>query len=383
MENNESIFNSQTILAYARRQATGGLPGSDELSARLELICRLIERHNSLNNLGRKVLIRGLAHNLINNFAIRQSIARDPSIACEPLPAPVFITGLPRTGTSLMHRLMALDENNRSLKLHEALMPAGSAEKAGYRKSYAETWSGFMNRIMPNVRHMIEVNTESPIECCFLKRNSLLCHSLSYQASIGDLGENWLRRDLLEECYDLYRLQLQLIQRQSLGGRWLLKCPSHYPAIELVYSRFPDAVIVTTSRDISEVISSFTSLISTIRSNLSSGLSKDSVALELMHNIRRQIEMHRESGSAGRATDISYADLARDPVGCVSEIYHRNGLHYTAGFENKMSDWLRKNPHQKNGKHEHSPFMFGLSRTTIHEFFESAIKRIGMAEPIN
>lgn len=383
---NESILTSGNILAYANRQASGALTVPDALPARLEWICRTIEKNNRLNNLGRKILIRQLALNIINHCEVRQCIAEDPSIIEESLPSPIFITGLPRTGTSLLHRLMALDEDSRTLKLHEALIPSGSRKPPEYRERYAEIWSLRMKRIMPDTRHMIEMDIQSPIECCFLKRNSLLCHSLGYQSNLGDPEKNWLKRENLAECYDFYKLQLLLIQRQSRAGRWLLKCPSHFPAVEHIYSRFPGAVVICTSRDISEIISSFTSLISTIRSNLSTNLFKDDVALELMHGIQLQMEMHHRSGCSRRTTNIDYADLAANPIGCVSEIYHRNGLHYPAGFEKKMSDWLKKNPRQQNGRHVHAPSMFGLSKKIIHEFFESAAQRIerpNRAEPIN
>jgi hypothetical protein len=384
MESNESIFNSGNILAYARHQMGAELAISDSLAARLELICRTLQKRSALNNLGRKILIRQLANNVINNCAIRQAVTENPAIAAEPIVAPIFITGLPRTGTSLLHKLMALDEDHRTLQLHEALNPAGFRERPGYREEYAQMWSAFMNCIMPDIRQMIEVGTESPTECCFLKRNSLLCHSLSYQAGLDDLKGNWLSREKLAACYDFYKLQLQLIQHQSHASRWLLKCPSHFPALEHIYSRFPDAVVICNSRDLSEVISSFTSLISTIRSNLSMNPSKDAVPLELMQGIRLQIEMHhqfRNTGNRRSITDIQYKELAQDPVGCVSGIYHRNGLHYSMKFEKKMNDWLRKNPRQKNGKHVHDPSMFGLSKKIIHEFFESAAKHL--AEPIN
>jgi hypothetical protein len=386
MKTNETIFNSGNILAYAGQQLSKELAIPADLAAHLELICRAMEQHNKLNNLGRKILIRQLALNLINNCAIRQSVAENPAIAGERLQAPIFITGLPRTGTSLLHKLMALDESNRTLRLHEAINPVDLPDRLGYREHYARTWSAFMQRAMPDTRHMIEVDIESPIECCFLKRNSLLCHSLGYQAGLGDLEKSLLTPEKLAECYDLFKLQLQLIQHQSRNGRWLLKCPSHFSAVEQIYSRFPDAVIVRTSRDISEVISSFTSLISTIRSNLSVSLSRDAVALELMQSIKLQLEIHRRFSKTDRITAVDYAELARDPVGCVSGIYRSNGIHYPAKFERKMTEWLKKNPHQKNGKHIHAPSMFGLSQKIIHEFFTSAAKRIddsSLAEPIN
>jgi hypothetical protein len=243
-----------------------------------------------------------------------------------------------------------------------------------------------MKRIMPDTRNMIEMDTLSPIECCLLKRNSLLCHSLGYQAGLGDMENTLLNRQSLDECYDFYKLQLQLIQCRSDAGRWLLKCPSHFPAVEQIYARFPDAIVVCTSRDISEVISSFTSLITTIRSKLSGRLSKDATARELMHSIRLQLDRHHAFKNRGRITGIAYADLASDPIGCVSEIYRKNGIHYAAKFEKKMCDWLRINPHQKNGRHQHAPSMFGLNKNIIHEFFESATKRVedlNLVEPIN
>jgi hypothetical protein len=367
MGSGASILTGGNILAYAR-QMSAELAVPDELSANLELICEAIEQNNTLNNLGRKVLIRQLAHNIINNCMIRRRLEENPAIARNPLPSPVFIIGLPRTGTSLLHRLLALDTENRTLKLHEALTPAGIPEQ---RERYAETWSAVMNRIIPGTRHMIEIDTTSPVECCFLKRNSLLCRSLGYQAALGDLEQSLLSARKMNECYDFYKLQLQLLEQESTSGRWLLKCPSHFPAIEHIYSRFPDAAIICTSRDITETVSSFSSLISTIRSGLSRNLSREKVALELMQGIRLQMEIHRRFKNGERITRIHYPELTADPVGSVSEIYHRNRFHYSTRFEKAMIAWLRKNPHQKHGKHVHAPSMFGLNRHFINEVFAS------------
>jgi hypothetical protein len=339
----------------AFREAFPRLLHSFEHEARLSLIGRIAARED---------LVRLLA----NRLRLVEDRRRHPAIAAEEVRRPLFVTGLPRTGTTLLHGLLAQDPANR-VPLHwEMIHPSPPPERARYltdrRIDAAERQVRWFHRLQPDMRRIHAIGARLPEECLILTSHSFLSyqfqtthHVPSYQA--------WLETHDLQACYGWHRRILQQLQWRCRGERWVLKAPAHLFGLPALFGAYPDAGVIFTHRDPVEVAGSLASLTTVLRSTFSDAVDPLAVGPEMTtrwaSGIARALH-DRDAGCAApeRFFDVRYGDLIRDPLGTVRRIYAHWDLPFTTTAEDRMRRFLADNPKDKHGRHEYSLAAFGL-----------------------
>lgn len=352
----------EKLLAAARKRT--GLQNFGEPTFRqpLERLLASLEEEAELTLLGRMVARGDVLGLLENRLRLVDAFARNPEIAEAPIRRPIFVLGLPRTGTSILHELLALDPRNRVPMSWEVKYPFPPPERARYttdpRIRRVEEELGRVDKLSPEFKKMHRMGAELPQECVAIT-------SLAFASMIFDTQyrvpsyQAWLDAADMAPAYRLHRRFLQLLQWKCPGERWVLKSPGHLWALDALLDEYPDARIVQTHRDPVRVLSSVSSLITTLR-----GLASDAPDLQeiarhwtglMADGLSRTMHV-RESGrlSDDRVVDVRFAEFMKDPIGEISRIYRHFGDELDGAAAQAMRRFLDANPSDKHGAHTYT-----------------------------
>jgi hypothetical protein len=306
--------------------------GPDDYTDGLAVLLESFERDADLTPFGRKVMrsfVRGaLAGRLFSEAGWRAN----PQHASVPIERPVFVTGLPRTGTTALHRLLTADPANQGLEVWLAEVPQPrppretwaanpvyQAIQAGYQRHHVEH-PEFMG-----VHYMAADQVE---ECWQLLRQSM--RSISWECLAHVSGySRWLARQDWTPAYRRHRRNLQLIGMPDAGRRWVLKNPSHLFALDALLAVYPDALVIQTHREPATAIASVCSLAAHACAGCSTTFTGPVIGrdqLELWARGLERFTAERARHDPAQFCDVAYEDLVADPLGTVESVYRHFGL---------------------------------------------------------
>lgn len=306
---------------------------------------------------------------------------RHPEVLDIPITAPVVITGMPRTGTSLLHQLMANDPQFQWMPGWIARAPRIRARRSEWRrdpeyaKSIAALEAVFEER--PGLRAAHNFSADLPEECI-----QVLVQGFTSMRFVSTLPlpryEEWFLTQDETPSYRRFADNLRLIGAREPSKTWLLKNPSHAIGIEALLRVFPDARIAVTYRDPRETIASGASVIARSTGEMWRGKEIGQHRLRVWARAAERIERARD-GKAGRFADVSYERLLAEPIAVVRDLYRQFGLTLTPETEHKMQIWLEANPQGMHGSHVYSLEAVGLTGRDVDSALESYIARYGFA----
>lgn len=348
---------------------------SQDFRPGLNALMESLEHDAELNTLGR-VMMRSYVQRLLEN---RLKIARDLREHAEihkvEIRRPLFIVGFPRTGSTLLQRLLARDPGVRSLQTWEMMLPSPPPETASYasdpRIKISDRRVKALNWMAPEFAIAHELVAGEPEECVSLLQTSLVNSSFELMARIPGY-RRWLLEQDQHAPYRYYRQQLQLLQWKHPKDHWVLKSPFHLLGIEALMDVFPDAVIVQTHRDPARVMPSLCSLFNVMHQLTSDQADPKQLGPSMLELLGwaddRAIDLRERIGDE-RFFDVSYRDLVSDPFETVRSIYTRFGYSLSAEAVTAMQAWHRENQQHKHGVHRYSLEMFGLSTEMVERRF--------------
>lgn len=364
-----------SLMAAAQRRAGLKDWGEDGFQAGLRALVDAFETQGNAHSFGRLFFREYCVAALTNRLRIQDDLKRHPEILDTPIRRPLFITGLPRSGTTFLHRLMCEDPGGRPLLFWETLSPSPSpryeTRLTDPRIPLARKQVNLLNSLAPRIRAAHLFDAESPEEC-----NNLFAHGFiaGINGFLFDVPQyvEWMNEQNLLEPYRYLRRQLQLLSWHWPGDPWLLKAPAHLYGLDSLLAVFPDACVVQIHRDPLQVLPSLCSLASAVR-----GISSDQVDLRrlgaefteaMARGTERAIDA-RASADPARFFDVAYPSLLADPVGTVRAVRHYFGYSYDDEFEARMRRWLVENPQHKHGVHRYSLEQFGLDSEMVNRRF--------------
>lgn len=374
-----------SLIAAARRQS--GLHHFVDESFR-EPMRRLIsslEEEACLHPLGRLLLRQSLVRALVSRLRLEDLCDRHPEIPEIPVRAPVFIVGLQRTGTTLLHRLLTCEPALRPLLSWEALSPApvpGGARRDGRdpRMRLAETAERGLRYLAPEFFAIHPVEAHAPEEDVLLLDLSMLSPTADATQRVPRYSE-WLTDTDQRPAYRYFRRAIQLLLWQR-PGRWLGKTPHHLEVLDALLDVFPDAKILHTHRDPVRVVASFASMMAHGRAIFSDRVDPHEVGAQIGAKAIRAVTRAmavRERVDPGSFLDVAYTDLLADPLAQVRRIYAFLDLTLAPATEAAMQRWLAANPQNKRGVHRYRLEDFGLERAKLEQGFEPYRRRFGVA----
>jgi hypothetical protein len=304
-----------------------------------------------------------------------------PELLERPIERPVFVFGIPRTGTTLLSNLLAADPARRSpltWEIDDPVPPPTTATLYNDPRALARLdQERKLLAARPEMGKYYRFSAIYPNECMFFIHSDFKALMWEGRGKLPNYRD-WLFHDAdLTSTYQYHKRFLQLLQADA-PGVWSLKQPSHGLWIDTLLKVYPDARLVWAHRDPIAATGSFCSLMRMGHSAF--GLQPDIAWLaenypwQAVEHANRIMSARERLGS-DRMVDVHYADLMRDPLQTMRALYRSLGDDFSAAAENAMRAWLADNPQGKFGKHEYALEQFGLTAERVRSMFEPYLSR--------
>src|SRR6266705_830196 len=307
-----------------------------------EAISRLLEscqRESQLNLIGRIALRSDLLHTLCLRLMMQRDRQLYRGIAHEEIREPLFIVGLPRSGTTLLHTLLAADPEHRVPLTWEVMTPSPPTGDNEQRRIQRATQScNCLNWLAPTFRHIHAVGAELPQECVGLMTPSFMSDQFDTMYYVPSYRAWFFRQDLLP-AYEYHRRFLQHLQIRRNARRWVLKAPTHMFALPTLLAVYPDAIFVQTHRAPLDAMASVYSLITILRRVFSDAVDPFIVcreAIDYWSEAMDKFLSERDRLAGNCICDIQYDEIRREPVHAVRRIYEYFGWTLSREAEQRM-----------------------------------------------
>ena len=333
-------------------------------------------------------IIFGFTRWLRNNAALAQERRQHPEIKRERITRPVFIVGINRTGTTLMHRLLSRDPKFWALRryeLTEPVLPSGDyATVAGTtddpRRAYAEELLGATN-VVDTLAGLHRTDIDEPEEDLWILGLTFSTWIFATAYHVPAYGR-WLAETESRNTYAHHRRVMQHYswqrrQREPEGERhWLLKMPFHLMELEVLLETYPDAVFIQTHREPVEFMGSWNSIVERIRGFSTeprppreTGAEQLAVMSDMLNGAMQFRASHPELDR--RWIDVRYVDLVDDPMAVVNDIYARLGWPLAPAAARAMQEWLSMQEEQRRQepRHEYKLEDYDLTPEAVNEAF--------------
>lgn len=346
--------------------------GADYYAESLDRLCASINDDADLNPYGRLIMAMALKGALVNRLVMAQLRGRSPEKLSGPTPAPIIVTGLPRTGTTFLHRLLAADTAHASLPLWQLNrpIPREPDDTPEARIKAIDDLIGLRRQITPELDAVHLVRPNAPEECMWMAAPSMFSRLYYNMAPV----HGWLRWYVRAEKtgrYAEYRDLLTYLSADYPSKRLVLKSPDHLDGIVELMEALPDARVICTHRDMGEQFASYMSLGRATKTIATNHLDSAAEAAAVTDMFDQSIA-HMDAARArfgDRLIDVAYSDLMADPLASVSRIYEFAGLRLPDARRAALAEHHAQNPKGKHGKHDYSLDEFGVSEAWLRTHY--------------
>jgi hypothetical protein len=317
---------------------------------------------------------------LSNRLKTTTYLDAHPQLKSQPIKRPLFVLGVPRTGTTLLSNLLAADPVHRSpltWEIDDPVPPATTAtlftDPRALKRLAGEK---AMLAARPEMGKYYRNSAIYPNEDAFIMANDFKTLMWESRGKLPAYRE-WIFTTDWTSAYEYHKQFLQVLQSEA-PGTWNLKLPSHALNVPTLLETYPDARLVWTHRDPLTAVGSLCSLISFAHQAFIGRIDYQ----WLGENCPWQCEQHanrlmdaRDRLGEDRIIDVYYADLMRDPIATMRTLYRALGDEFTPAAETGMRAWLADNPQDKFGRHEYQLAKYGLTPEMVRPRFERYLSR--------
>jgi hypothetical protein len=376
-------LDAERVLRRAQRRT--GLGPAAGASLR-EPLARLIEscrREAQLTGLTQMMLAGAFTRLAQNALAVDKAHDETAATAKEPVGTPLFITGLPRSGTSFLQELLACDPAHRAPLAWET-MCAVPHEPPRRRRARARLICGAANVLAPGLRRKHRLAALTPHECITIMAHRFTSFEFQFALRVPSY-QTWLARQDLRPTYLYHRRFLQVLQRNACRvPRWILKAPSHLFALPALFDCYPDAHVLQLHRDPVISIASMASLTRTLRLIFSRSADAAEIGREQAelwaHGLAEATEFRAaHPGLAGRFHDLRFADLLDDPMAAMERLYAGFGWPLSDAAATPMRRYVATRQARPDARHSYTPEAFGLRPERVRRRFRDYSERFGVA----
>ncbi len=363
------------VMSDARRKTGLSDFGDEGFVRALEVLTDSINREAALNPVGHMIIRGRIVGVLANKLVAQDNIKRHPEILDIPVEAPIVVAGLARTGTTMLHRLIAQDPGMRSLASWEAINPAPAKHKAGQKKdprfAQAAAAAKGLKYMSPGFFAIHPAEPDAPEEEVILLEQAFLTTTPEAMMNVPTYSK-WLETQDHVPAYRALKRMMQYLQWQRPGigkdVRWVLKTPHHQEYFDPLLEVFPNATIVHTHRDPLKTSPSLFSMLTHLQMIFSDDVDPNRVAshwLGKIENMARRTLATRERVHDKGFVDVSYYDLIKDPIREVERIYEAAGTPLTPEAREAMESARKVNKQHKYGRHKYSLADFGMTKDDV------------------
>jgi len=332
--------------------------------------------------------LQGFVHRLlVNRLRFQNDLKRHPEILDGDAADPIVITGLFRTGTTKLQRMMSADPGVQALSFWRMLNPAPFPDAApgepDPRIAEADEYVRLLEQHHPAFIAAHPWQTHEPDEDALLL---LMTFAHLANTTVGNVPSfvERVRNRPQRSNYDYLRALIQYLQWQDGGKRerpWVLKSPTHLGNLEPIFEVFPNATLVHCHRDPVVVTASFSQLFALFWGLFGGQVPLEEIGpsvLELWSSeMDRNLAQRDRLGDRARIVDVSYEDIVKDPLTVIGEIYARHNRALPPEATAAMRCWAAENPKGRFGKHEYTLEACGLTEKQIRSAFAPYLERFG------
>ena len=335
-----------------------------------------------LNALGEVVLDATCRKALTNRLHVTDWCRQHPDVEREVVGAPLFILGLPRTGTTALSHLLAADRNNRSLLAWEANESIPPPTRETYstdpRFERAMNEPAGVEMLNPGFKAIHYDPPDMPIECSVIMAQHFQSPTLSVLFNVKSY-DAWMVTADATHTYQYHRQVLQVLQSHN-PGRWQLKTPAHCWYLDALLATYPDARFVMTHRDPVRVTGSVCSLARSLSGTFTDADYTTAIAAhwpELIATMLDRVDEFRSRNGDDRFYDMRYADLVADPVRAVRSLYEHFGIAWDTQTDTSLREHASVHRQHRFGEHTYTLEEFGLEADAIRARLSGYLDRFG------
>ena len=340
------------------------------------------QREAQLNLVGRIVLRADLIRILCSRLFIQRDRKAYPSVVRQEIREPLFIVGLPRSGTTVLHTLLAVDPEHRVPLTWEVMTPSPPTRDDEKRRiQRAISSCNCFNWLAPTFRHVHPVGAELPQECVSLMAPTFMSDQFDAMYYVPSY-RSWFFRQDLRSAYEYHRRFLQHLQVRRNAQRWVLKAPTHMFALPTLMAVYPDALFVQTHRAPLDAMASVSSLITILRRVFSDAVDPLTVCREAIDYWSKTLDrflQERDRLAEHRICDINYTEIGRDPLAAVRRIYAHFGWSLSQKIEERMRRALASQPQERQRLHRYDLSQFGVQEAESAARFAAYCDRFSLA----
>lgn len=355
-------LNPGSLIELACRRSGLDDFGENPLSDGLRVLCESLQQEGDLTPVGRLLAREMLLGALGNQLQLQDWFKRHPDIAEQDITAPLVIIGMPRTGTTILHELLALDADNRIPLTWEVAAPFPPPERASYdsdpRIAQQVKQLRVPHYLMPGLENLHRMGAQLPQECVAVTANVFLSMQYNTVFNIPTYAR-WLATEAdMAPAYRHHRRMHQLLQWRCPARRWIVKSPGHLWSLEALLTEYPDARLIQTHRDPLKILSSLGSMVPIMRSAYQKRVDCAAIAQEWSwmnaHALNASLRSRQQGAiREGQVIDIQFRDFMQSPAREVERIYEAFGLSFSADMQRRIEAYIDANPADKHGGHRH------------------------------
>lgn len=382
-------LDAERMMQKAIQKARSSDFGDDDFREGLERFLQSAECEGRLTLLGRIMVAGYTTDNLVNRLRLVDWRKKHPEIEREEIIRPLFIVGLPRTGTTILHSVLEQDPANRSPLAWEIQHPVPPATPETFhtdpRIATMQKTLEQLFELVPGFDAMHPMSATQPEECVAVFTQCFRSMQLEVQFNVPSY-QAWVDDADMHSTYEYHKRFLQHVQSGGVRGeRWVLKSPAHLNKLDALLDVYPDARIVHTHRDPIKVCASAASLTAMLRSAGTDHLD--------LHEIgRQQLDMwaklvnealeqrKRFADRSDQFFDVKLRETVADPIEVVRRMYAHFGFELSDEVDAKMRHFMASNPRDKHGSHTYTAEDFGIDPVRDREPFEEYIEHFGLEE---
>jgi hypothetical protein len=371
---------AEGILAEAEAQVGLADPERAQFRPNLERLVASLNAESGLSARGEASAHAYLVKRTADRLHGLKWVRDHPEIGNEAIVAPVFLTGLPRSGTTFFQYLFDRDARFRLIRTWEADAPSpppGYDPQSVLRRR-AEEERGPAHEI-PGFEAMHLSDANGPQECHPYLEQSYAAVGLHNLYSVPSYFDFVIDELDFTAAYCAHKRQLQLLQWRMPRPRWALKYPNHVIAMKEILTVYPDARFVMTHRDPVQTLASICKLTSKLRElRTEKPIDPRSVGTQMLHFVQRHIERimaFTSSVNADRVTHVDYYRLVDRPTEVMAQVHTALCIDTPSHVREAVADWHRRNPKGSRGSNPYALETYGLNGDAVVEQFSDYMRR--------
>lgn len=353
--------------------------GPDHFLEPLNLLTKDFSFHNNSDTLGHVVFCQMILSSLKNRLNLHHVLKKYPKVKKVPINAPLFVIGLPRTGTTFLQGLLSQVSTLRPLQnweTHQLPVPQCLATTLQVQQQIktAQAQIDGMNRLSPEFIKAHELGTMEPEECNPFLMSSFYALLFCQLVYAPDYFQHVLASNF-GDSYTLHKKHLQALSFNREETTWFLKGPAHIASLAQLLVVYPDARIIFTHRNPLECLPSMASLTSMVRMFSLPKQDLKSIGPGMVKHLQQMLELGyrtRDAWPAGATPflDITYKKLLSNPVDTVHQILNHFSIPIPHGMDEKLQSYLANRRQHKHGVHKYSLDEYGLDEAELMQKFQ-------------